>query len=64
MLARRKILHLTTIMDTNRDSDHQFQNKDNFPALSLGLEFINEAGTRDKPKKSKNVCVGAYNDLH
>ena len=30
-------------MDTNRDSVHQSQNKDNFPTFSLGLEFLNEA---------------------
>ena len=30
-------------MDTNRDSAYQSQNEDNFPTLSLGLEFLNEA---------------------
>ena len=30
-------------MDTNRDLAHQSQNEDNFPAFSLGLEFLNEA---------------------
>ena len=30
-------------MDTNRDSAHQSQNKDNFPTFFLGLESLNEA---------------------
>ena len=43
MLAPGKILHFATIMDTNRDSAHQSQNEDDFPTLSLGPEFLNEA---------------------
>ena len=30
-------------MDTNRDSEHQSQNEDNFPTFSFGLEFLNDA---------------------
>ena len=47
-----KILYFATIMDTNRDSDHQSQNEDNFPTFSLGLEFLNEA------EKEKNNGKG------
>ena len=46
------ILYFATIMDTNRDSDHQSQNEDNFPTFSLGLEFLNEA------EKEKNNGKG------
>ena len=42
LLACGKILYFTTIMDTNRHSAHQSQNKDNFPTFSLGLQFLNE----------------------
>ena len=30
-------------MVTNRDSAHQFQNEDNLPTFSLGVEFLSEA---------------------
>ena len=43
LLARGKILYFATIMETNRDSNHQSQNEDNFPTFSLGLEFLNGA---------------------
>ena len=43
LLARGKILHFATIMDTNRDSVHQSQNEDNFPTFFLGLEFLTKA---------------------
>ena len=39
-------------MDTNRDWAHQSQNEDNFPTISLGLEFLNEA------EKEKNNGKG------
>ena len=45
LLAWGKILYFMTIMDTNRDSDHQSQNEDNFPTFFLGLEFLSEAET-------------------
>ena len=38
-------------MDTNRDSAYQSQNEDNFPTLSLELEFLNEA---EKEKNNEN----------
>ena len=50
--ARGKIIYFTTIMDTNRDSAYQSQNKDNFPTFSFGLEFLNEA------EKEKNNGKG------
>ena len=40
LLARGKILYFGTIKDTNRDSAHQFQNEDNFPTFSIGLEVL------------------------
>jgi len=40
------------MMDTNRDSAHQFQNKDNFATFSLGLEFLNEAEERKTEKET------------
>ena len=46
------ILELKGIRATNRDSAHQFQNRDNFPTFSLGLEFLNEA------EKEKNNGKG------
>ena len=53
MLARGKILYLATTKDTNRDSDHQSRNEDNFATFTLGLEFLNEA------EKEKNNGKGA-----
>ena len=43
IVSAGKIIYFTTIIDTNRDSAHQSQNKDNFLTFSLGLEFLNEA---------------------
>ena len=40
-------------MDTNRDSAHQSQNKDNFATFPLGLEFLNEA---EKEKNNGNFA--------
>ena len=50
LLARGEIIYFATIMDTNRDSAHQFQNEANFPTFSL--EFLNEA------EKEKNNGKG------
>ena len=52
LLARCKILYFAAIMDTNRDSAHQFQKEDNFATISQGLEFLNEA------EKEKNNGKG------
>ena len=51
-MVRGKILYFASIMDTNRDSAHQSQNKDNFPTFCLGLEVLNEA------EKEKNNGEG------
>ena len=38
-------------MDTNGDSAHQSQSQENFPTISLGLEFLNEAEKRKTTEK-------------
>ena len=43
-------------METNRDSNHQSQNEDNFPTFSLGLEFLNGA------EKNKNNTVRSFTE--
>ena len=54
-------------MNTNRDSAHQSQNKDNFATFSLGLEFLIEAekeknnGKGDSasaPSRFASLCEG------
>ena len=56
LLAQGKILYFATIMETNRDSNHQSQNEDNFPTFSLGLEFLNGA------EKEKNNAVRSFTE--
>ena len=51
-VPRGKTLYFSTIIDTNRDSAQLSQNEDNFPTVSLGLEFLNEA------EKEKNNGKG------
>ena len=53
LLARGKILYFATIIDTNTDSAHQSQSEDNFATFSLGLEFLNEVGKREKQRKRR-----------
>ena len=48
LLAPGKILYFGTIKYTNRDSAHLFQNEDNFPTFSLGLELLKERKTTEK----------------
>ena len=54
LLARGKILYFRTIKDTNRDSAHPSQNKDNFPTFSLGLEFLKERKTTEKGSRHQS----------
>ena len=51
------ILYLVTIIDTNRDSAHQSQNKDNFSTFSLRLEFLNEAEKEKNNGKGDSASV-------
>ena len=44
-------------MDTNSDSPHQSQNKDNFPTFAAGLEFLNE--TEKEKHNGKEGSVSA-----
>ena len=44
-------------MDTNRDSTHQFQNEDNFPTFSLGLEFLDEAEKEKNNEKGDSASA-------
>jgi len=44
-------------MDTNRESAHQSQNKDNFVTFSLELEFLNEAEKEKNNEKGDSAST-------